>query len=101
MRLTSLLLASALAVGGAAVPLVGCTGEGTLVVEDAPPAPREEVVVTRPGFVFVHGHWNREGGRWVWVGGRYERERVGKTFIQGHWERRGHQHVWIEGGWRG
>jgi hypothetical protein len=102
MRLTSLLLAAATTLGsGAAVTLTGCAGEGSIVVEDEPPAPREEVVETRPGFIFVHGHWDRDGGRWAWRAGRYERERVGHTYVQGHWERRGKGHVWIEGGWRG
>ena len=68
--------------------MLGCAAEGTLVVEDEPPAPREEVVETRPGFIYVHGHWNREGGRWAWSQGRYEKERVGHTYVQGHWERR-------------
>jgi len=73
MRLTSVLLAAATTLGAGAAPmLAGCAAEGTMVIEEEPPAPREEVVVTRPGFVYVHGHWNREGRRWAWVGGRYE-----------------------------
>jgi len=94
---------TALLVAGAAVPalpaMTGCAAEAAYVV-DAPPAPREEVVVYRPGFVWVHGHWTRPGSTWVWRGGTYERERPGMTYVEGRWERRGRGHVWVDGGWR-
>jgi hypothetical protein len=86
----------------AAVPaMTGCyaTG-GAYVVEDVPPPPREEVVVTRPGHVWIHGRWTRPGDRWAWRGGYYERERPNQVFVEGRWERRGRGHVWIDGGWR-
>jgi len=80
--------------------LTGCYAEtGGYVVEEAPPAPREEVVVYRPGHVWVHGHWHHDNGHYVWRGGYYERERPGYIFVEGRWERRGHKHVWVEGGW--
>jgi hypothetical protein len=69
-------------------------------VEEEPPPPRAVVIETRPGFVFVEGHWYRSGGRWVWADGYWERERVGHVWVPGRWERRGNRHVWVEGSWR-
>jgi len=68
-------------------------------VEEAPPPPRTVVVETRPGFVFVQGHWNYRGGRYVWLAGHWERERANHVWVQGRWERRGNRHVWVEGRW--
>jgi len=62
--------------------------------------PRAVVVERRPGYVFVQGHWVREGGRWVWFEGHWELERRGYVWFPGHWERRGNRHFWIEGEWR-
>lgn len=94
---------TALLITGAALPavpaLTGCAGEGAFVVEDTPPPPREEVVVTRPGFIWIHGRWTHPGSRWTWSGGHYERERANQTYVEGRWERRGRGHVWVEGGW--
>jgi WXXGXW repeat (2 copies) len=82
-----------------AAPLsTGCTAHGELVV-DEPPAPREEVVEARPGFVFIHGNWQRRGGQWEWRAGRYERERPGHAWVEGRWEPRGNGRVWVEGRW--
>jgi hypothetical protein len=70
-------------------------------VDAAPPPVREEIVVARPGFVWIHGHWARSPERrWVWRGGYYERERPGYAYREGHWEQRGRAHVWVDGGWR-
>ena len=94
---------TALLVAGAAVltlpAMTACAGEAAYVVE-GPPVPREEVVVYRPGFLWIHGHWTRPGNSWVWRGGYYERERPGMTYVEGRWERRGRGHVWVDGGWR-
>lgn len=96
---------AALAVAGAgltAVPaMTGCYASGgALVIEDVPPPPRREVVVYRPGFIWIHGRWTHPGDRWVWRSGYYERVRPNAVYVEGHWEHRGRGHVWIEGGWR-
>jgi len=93
-----------LLVGGmafSAMPaMTGCYGtEGAFVVEDTPPPPYEEIVVSQPGFIWVHGRWTHPGNGWVWNPGYYERERPGQVYVDGRWERRGRGHVWIEGGW--
>jgi WXXGXW repeat (2 copies) len=86
----------------ATVPaMIGCYATGSAyVVEETPPPPRHEVVVFRPGFVWVHGHWTRPGRNWVWRSGYYERERANAVYVEGRWERRGRGHVWVDGGWR-
>jgi hypothetical protein len=96
--LTALLVAG---VGVTALPaMTGCYATESAYVVDVPPAPREEVVVYRSGFVWVHGHWTRPGNRWEWRGGFYERERPNAVYVEGRWERRGRGHVWVDGGWR-
>ncbi len=98
-------MVAALLVAGAALATVpamtGCYASGgAYVVEDAPPPPRAEVVVSRPGYVWIHGRWTRPGNRWAWREGYYEHERPNQVYVEGRWERRGRGHVWIDGGWR-
>jgi len=83
-----------------AVGLTGCATD-TYVVADSPPAVRAEVVATRPGFLWVHGHWAREGHRWDWKPGYYAPERPGQVYVEGRWQRNGNQYVWVSGTWRG
>lgn len=91
MSLRSLLLVAALS---------GCYGGGAYIVETpAPPSPRAEVVVYRPGFIWVGGHWARRGSHWRWSEGHYVRERPNHVYVQGRWERRGRNYVWIDGRW--
>ncbi len=80
--------------------LGACAGTASYTVEAPPPRNRVEVVVERPGFVWVDGHWAQPDGRWVWRSGYYERERPGHVFVRGRYERRGHQHVYVNGQWR-
>jgi hypothetical protein len=96
-----------------ALPSMGCVVHGrasggayvsgptvTVVeVEQEPPPPRHEVVVVRPGFVWISGRWTWSGGRYVWADGYYERERAGYIYAPGRWERRGRGHVWVDGRW--
>jgi hypothetical protein len=98
-------LALAAAVTGAAGCLVEAHGHvagpvAIVEVDEEPPPPRAVVIETRPGFVFIQGRWVRNGGRWVWRDGYYERERVGYMWEQGRWEMRGNRHVWVDGRWR-
>jgi hypothetical protein len=99
-RLLNAVLAASLSVAGG-VSLVGCyaSTNGYIATEDPPP-PRDEVVVNRPGEVYIHGNWLRDGGNWRWNGGHYERQRVGQRYVEGHWQRNGNQRVYVSGGWR-
>jgi hypothetical protein len=98
MRMRNILLSLLLA-GSAGIATTACTTRAYLV-EEAPPAPREEVAVSRPGQVWVAGHWAREGSRWAWQPGHYVRERPGHIYVTGRWDHRPQGYVWIEGGWR-
>jgi hypothetical protein len=85
-----------------AVPVMsGCAGQASYVVEteDAPPPPREERIVSRPGYVWVQGNWARRGSHWRWRSGHYERERTDMVYVHGRWDRRGRSYVWVDGGW--
>jgi hypothetical protein len=98
-RLSSLLFVVGAAVGAAPV-LSGCYAESSgYVVEDAPPAAREEVVVYRPGYVWVHGHWHHDGHHYLWRGGYYEHARPGYVYVEGRHVKHGKRYVWVEGGW--
>jgi len=71
---------------------------GGMVVTEAPPAPQNEVIEARSGYVWVHGHWTWQG-RWVWTAGHWERERANQQWAEGRWDQRGNQWVWVEGSW--
>jgi hypothetical protein len=98
-HLVPLLVAGVTAFSG--VANLGCQAHARgYVIEDVPP-PREEVVIYRPGYIWVQGHWTlAPGRRWVWRGGYYDRERANHLYTQGHWQRQGSKYVWVEGGWR-
>ena len=102
MRFRKILSALIVAGCASALPALGCyaTDSAYVATYDEPPPPREEVIVTRPGYFWIHGHWGVESGRWRWHGGYYERERPGYSFREGRWERHRNRHVWVEGGWR-
>ena len=105
MRLTNTLLSIVLA-STAAATVTGCTGSGRAVVvastyEEPPPPMRQEYVVHRQGYVWVHGNWVRDyNNRWRWQSGYYVRERPGYVYQPGRWERRHRNYVWVDGGWR-
>jgi hypothetical protein len=81
---------------------MGTTRGYVVATYDEPPAPREEYVVYRPGYVWVQGNWTRDryNNGWRWQNGYYVRERAGYVYDNGRWERRGRQHVWVQGQWR-
>ena len=65
----------------------------------APPARRVERWAPRRGHVWVNGHWDWRNGDYVWVGGRYERERRGYRWREPRWEMRNGAYVSVAGGW--
>lgn len=73
--------------GFAYTPAVEARAYVDVDIDVAPPAPRQEVVVARPGYVWTPGYWNWDhvGRRHVWVGGVYVRERPGYTWVPHHW----------------
>ncbi len=79
-------------------PVVGTE----VIVTQAPPPPRTEVIVVRPGpaYVWVPGAWVWQG-RWVWEGGHWAQPpRPNGVWVAPHYVYRGGTHVYVHGGWR-
>jgi hypothetical protein len=59
-----------------------------------------EVPPPRAGYVWAPGYWRWEGGRHVWVDGRFIRERRHFHYVPEHWDegRHGHYHF-VPGRW--
>ena len=77
---------------------------GAVVVTEAPPAPRHEVVGTAPdtASVWVPGYWSRSNDQWVWIPGHFEsRPQPGVVWVPGHWDKSpdGRGWVWTAGRW--
>ena len=80
-------LGAVLAIAALGMPIVS-SADKIIVIERAPPAPREEVVVTRRGYVWVPGYWRWDGRRHVWVKGHLVRARRGYHWTPHRWEER-------------
>lgn len=101
MRLTSLFCAVLASASAAATAGCGASGHAVVVADyDAPPAPRQEYTQYRAGYVWIEGHWMRDGDRWRWQSGYFERERPGYVYAPGRWVRQGSRYIWVDGRWR-
>jgi hypothetical protein len=65
----------------------------------APPPPVFERVAPRRGWIWVPGRHEWRMGRYVWLRGHWERERVGWIWQPGRWEFQGGRYVWVDGQW--
>jgi len=102
MKSTSRRLHAFLLAAGLAAASAGCTmyGRAQLVSSTPPPPPARVISVEpRPGYAYIQGRWDLEGGRWVWRDGYWIRQRTGYVYDQGYWDRRGSGYVWVEGRW--
>jgi hypothetical protein len=84
----------------------GMVGAGALgtetVVNEAPPAPLTEVVMSSPGpdFAWIGGVWVWNN-RWVWEAGRWDRRpSAGAAWVPHKYENRNGKHVFVRGGWK-
>jgi hypothetical protein len=69
-------------------PVEAMARDTVIVVHNAPPAPRHEVVpAARRGYEWAPGYWNWNGHRHVWVKGHWERARAGYVFHRPEWTR--------------
>jgi hypothetical protein len=76
---------------------------GRLYVRVGPPAPIVEarVVAPGPGYVWVQGYHRWDGGRYVWVPGRWELPpRARAVWVPAHWQRDRRGWYFVEGHWR-
>jgi hypothetical protein len=83
-----ILLATLLGASFASVPLVSTAR--TIIVTEAPPAPREEAPPQRMrhGMVWAPGHYAHRQGQYVWVPGHMMRERHGQHWVADNWKER-------------
>src|SRR5215471_3564890 len=65
----------------------------------APPPPRVERVEPRRGQVWIPGRYEWRDNRYLWAGGRWEREQPGRRWHPGRWQWQGNGYAWIEGEW--
>jgi hypothetical protein len=65
-----------------------------------PPPPRVVAVpAARPGYVYSPGYWRWAGQRHVWVDGGYIRERRGYHYVEPAWDRDGERYGFRRGHW--
>lgn len=89
-------LAAALLLGSAAPSFAGI---GIDVRIAPPPPPAVVIPAPRAGFVWAPGYWQWNGGRHVWIEGRWLRARPGFHWVPEHWvARRGH-YRFVAGHW--
>ena len=99
--LTALGLAALLGMATSACVVKGqASTQPVYVVDSEPPAPKyNENVGTRPGSVWIRGHWQWSQGEWVWLEGQWQAERTNYTWEDGRWEYRDSRWHWIDGQW--
>lgn len=94
-----ILIAAMLAgsLGSVAVPATSAI----IVVRQAPPAPRvERMPEARRGQIWIPGHWDWRSNRYVWVKGKYMRDRKGYVYNAPSWEERDGRWHRAGGNWR-
>jgi len=94
-------------IGAALALLLGITGATPAFaravewsVAIAPPLPRAERVVVRPGYAWVGGYWRWTGVRHVWVGGYWTHARPGYRHAAARWVHAGPAWRFHGGYWR-
>jgi len=94
-----ILLATLIAGSFASVPLTSYA-QRTIIIREAPPPPRAEVVPgPRRGHVWAPGHWAWRDGRHVWISGHWLRERHGHRWVADNWVERNGRWAYNAGHW--
>jgi hypothetical protein len=76
-----------------------------IILRTAPPQPRREVIVQRPGpderWVWQKGHWREYHHQYAWVPGRWiERPYRHASWVEPQWVQRPHRGwVYVQGHW--
>lgn len=71
-----------------------------IFVELAPPNARRERVRPRAGYIWVAGHYQWRGSRYLWQPGYYQRARRGEVYVQPRWVQNGNRWQYQRGNWR-
>jgi hypothetical protein len=74
-------------------------GHVAVSVRVAPPPPRYERVVVRPGYVWTPGYWRWNGRRHVWIAGHAVPVRHGYVYRPARWYRSGPAWRFHTGAW--
>ncbi len=75
---------------------------GRVVVSEAPPPARPEIIAPAPtvSHVWLKGYWTFQDGQWVWIPGHWEvRPRTGAVWAPGQWDRTSTGWIWTPGHW--
>ena len=108
---------SALCAGAVLAALISVTSparaqvHGTVIIQSGPqlayrdlPPPPPPRVIARPsqrnGKVWVEGHWEWRGSRYVWNNGYWVKARRGYAYAQPRWYQEGGQWRYTRGEWR-
>lgn len=93
-------LAAALTVSALGAFPLAASADKIILVDRAPPAPREEVApAPRHGYVWAPGYWDWRNHHHVWVKGHWERERKGMYWHPSRWVERDGKYVFERGRW--
>jgi hypothetical protein len=91
------------AVLAASTILCGCVVEERVAYVHFPPPPEAAEVVAvapTPDRVYIRGHWEWEGSRYVWVGSRYiRRPNPHAAWVEAHWQSSPRGWYWQNGHW--
>ena len=90
----------------ATVPATYPAPTGRVIVYEAPPAPRQEVVRSPRDMennqAWIGGYWSFTDNRWVWIPGHMEtKPSTTAVWVSGHWDRNpdGQGWIWTPGHW--
>ena len=74
----------------------------TIYIRKAPPPPKHENVQhnSLESVVWVKGHWQWDGNRYIWQAGRWLQDKENRIWVDGHWEQSRHGYVWKSGYWK-
>jgi hypothetical protein len=82
------------------------TSQSTIIVTQAPPAPRQEVAIARPerpgaDYVWVDGYWTWRNNRYEWMSGHWvEPPSSSAVWVSPRWEQEGNSYRFYEGYWK-
>jgi hypothetical protein len=99
VKLISSVLASLAIILGLAVNTAPASAQ--VYIRVGPPAPVVERYGRPPhrGYVWVAGHQQWNGRRYVWVAGSWTAPRPGRAWVAGHYRHDPRGYVWVAGYW--